>query len=136
MHSSNNPPPPWVIRELNTGLTKLLTLSLDGHPAHDVMGGTLTVWTEAICGDRVWDEQRDVPRFRRAFRTLMTTCDRWPGPKKFLEAMPSSVVPFRSGPRLEHEGTRKARMLSFAEVRKTLGIPEPGNDEPEPPRAA
>ncbi|SEO76754.1 hypothetical protein SAMN02800692_2017 [Luteibacter sp. UNC138MFCol5.1] len=114
---------------------KLLTLSLDGQPAHDVTGPTLATWTEALCVDRVWDEKRDVPRFRKAFRTLMTTCERWPSPKKFLDALPSSVVPFRAGPRLEHEGTRQARMQSFAEVRRKLGIPEP-DDEPEPPRAA
>jgi hypothetical protein len=115
---------------------KLLALGLDGQPAHDVTSATIAVWVEAVCGDRVWDEARDVVRFRKAFRTLMTTCERWPGPKKFLEAMPSSVVPFRAGPRLEHDGTRKARMQSFAEVRKTLGIPEPSDDEPTPPRAA
>ncbi|MET4675899.1 MULTISPECIES: hypothetical protein [unclassified Luteibacter] len=115
---------------------KLLALSLDGQPAHDVTSGTVAVWVEAVCGDRVWDEQRDLPRFRKAFRTLMTTCDRWPSPRKFLEAMPSTVVPFRAGPRLEHESTRKARIQSFAEVRRTLGIQVPGDDEPEPPQAA
>ncbi|HEY4292081.1 hypothetical protein [Luteibacter sp.] len=114
---------------------KLLTLSLDGHPPHDVFGGTLAAWTEAICTDRVWDEQRDVHRFRKAFRTLMTTCDRWPTPKRFLDALPSSVVPFRAKAKLEHEGSREARVRSFADIRKTLGIRTP-DDDPEPPRAA
>lgn len=99
------------------------------------MGGTLTVWTEAICADRVWSEQHDVPRFRKAFRTLMTTCDRWPSPKKFLDALPSSVVPFRTVPRLEHERTRQARVQSFAEISAKLGIPLPSDDDNGPKAA-
>ncbi|MGE7137918.1 hypothetical protein ACQKIE_09855 [Luteibacter sp. NPDC031894] len=93
------------------------------------------VWVEAICCDRVFDEARDAPRFRKAFRTLMTTCDRWPTPKKFLEALPSIIVPFHARPRIEHEAMREARVRSFAEIRRTLGIPTP-DDDPEPPRAA
>lgn len=100
-----------------------------------MLAGTLAAWIEALCADRVWDERIDLPRFRKAFRVLMTTCDRWPTPKKFLDAMPSSVVPFTARPRIEHDATREARVRSFKEIRRTLRIPEP-DDEPEPPRAA
>lgn len=135
MLSSTNPPP-WVIREINTGLMKLLTLSLDGQPAHDVLAGTLKVWTEALCADRLWDEDRDVSRFRKAFRTLMTTCDRWPTPKKFLDAMPSIVVPFQRRHRLDDEKRRAEGMEHLRDIARRNGFPVPGDDEPEPPRAA
>lgn len=113
---------------------KLLTLSLDGHPAHDVMGGTLAAWVEAVCTGRVFSEQDDVPRFRRAFATLMQRESRWPSPAKFLDALPSNVTPFRKPKLLESEKTRSARLASFAEISRRLAIRQ--QDGPEPPEAA
>jgi hypothetical protein len=110
---------------------KLQTLSLDGHPAHDVMGGTLAAWVEAICTGRDFNEQDDAPRFRRAFATLMQRESRWPSPARFLEALPSNVTPFRKPKLLESEKTRKARVASFAEIAKKLNMPRPDDEGPE-----
>lgn len=110
---------------------KLQTLSLDGHPAHDVMGGTLAAWVEAICTNRDFNEKDDAPRFRRAFATLMQREVRWPSPSRFLEALPSNVTPFRKPKLLESEKTRTARMESFEAIRKRLNMRTPDDDGPE-----
>lgn len=133
---SNNTPPDWLINELSLGLEKLLQLGLEGQPAHDTTGKTLMVWVEAICCDRVFDEDRDVRRFRKAFRTLMTTCDRWPTPKKFLDALPAIVVPFQRPARLDDESRRARGMEHLKEIARRNGFKVPGEDDPEPPRAA
>ena len=134
MNFSANQPPPWVVRELTTGLSKLLTLGLDGHPAADIFNATIAVWVEAICTGRVFNEQDDVPRFRRAFATLMQRESRWPSPAKFLDALPSNVTPLRRPKLLESEKTRNARLASFAEISRALAIRQ--QDCPEPPEAA
>ena len=119
-------------------MDKLLSLSLEGQPAHDTTGKTLAVWLEVVCDRRVFDEDKDRPRFRAAFRTLMSRESRWPTPAKFLDALPSNVVPFQKLPRLESEKRRAAGFEALENINKLLRIPQPRRDEtdPEPPRAA
>lgn len=52
------------------------------------MEGTVAAWVAAVNLNRVWDEQRDAPRFRRAFATLSATRKQWPSPADFLESIP------------------------------------------------
>jgi hypothetical protein len=136
MSPATQPTPDWIVNELKTGLKKLLTLSLEGQPSADVIGGTLAVWIEVICSRRVFDEATDVQRFRDAFRILMERECRWPNPAKFLEALPTNVVAFQKRPKLEDENRRKAGFQALAEINKKLGIPLPRDDDPTPPRAA
>ena len=49
---------------------------------------TASVWLEALTDGMVWDEHRDARRIRTAFKTLVKTCEMWPGPKRLLDCMP------------------------------------------------
>lgn len=78
----------WLMDEILTGLQKLYPLSLDRTPAAEVLPGTAMAWLEALSHGRTWDRYRDAQRIRGAFVTLAQTCDRWPAPKQFLDALP------------------------------------------------
>jgi hypothetical protein len=114
-------PPDWLMRELRDGLQKLLCLSLDGQPSADVIAGTLLAWAEVLTAGRVFEQERDTPRFRAAFRTLASRARRWPAPVDFIEALPRIETP-RHGPRLESDKAREMRMSSIAEISARLGI--------------
>ena len=51
------------------------------------MVGTIQAWVEVITDNRVFEQELDTDRFRRAFVTLAGR-DRWPTPKDFLDALP------------------------------------------------
>jgi hypothetical protein len=65
-----------------------MSLSLDRTPAADAVEITAATWIESTTIGRVWDKARDQPRIRAAFMTLATTCDSWPSPRRFLDALP------------------------------------------------
>jgi hypothetical protein len=48
-------------------------------------------WVEALNHNRVWNQVRDAPRFREAFRTLAANATRWPTPTEFVAALPARV---------------------------------------------
>jgi hypothetical protein len=50
---------------------------------------TVGTWIESLTFNRVWDEERDTPRIRYAFKVLCTSCDHWPAPKNLIEHLPS-----------------------------------------------
>lgn len=80
----------WMLRELATGLQKLLCLSLPGTPAVDLIDGTVLAWADALRYGRVWDEARDAPRIRDGFRALAALSSEWPSPHRLVEVMPSA----------------------------------------------
>lgn len=81
--------PAWLCRLILEGVQRMLGLRLPGSPAADMVQTTANLWIEAITNlNRVWIEERDTDRIRKAFRTLAATMDRWPAPKHFLEALP------------------------------------------------
>ncbi|WP_258954370.1 hypothetical protein [Stenotrophomonas indicatrix] len=43
---------------------------------------------EAITEGRIFDQELDAPRFKRAFAILCRDCRQWPLPSSLLEAMP------------------------------------------------
>jgi hypothetical protein len=43
---------------------------------------------EAITEGRIFDQELDTPRFKRAFAILCRDCRQWPLPSSLLEAMP------------------------------------------------
>lgn len=70
------------------GLSKLLCLRLEGCPSEDMIEGTVAAWVEALTHNRVWDERRDSPRIRHAFKELATHGTRWPAPVHMTENLP------------------------------------------------
>jgi len=136
MSSNATPPPPdWLLRELKTGIQKLISLSLESPPSADLIGATLLTWAETIAHGKTFDEQRDMPRFRAAFRTLQARCRRWPAPADFLDALPRAE-PSQATRRLESDASREAGMRHLAEIAAKLRV-EPVkphaevDDEPE-----
>ncbi|NII54378.1 hypothetical protein [Luteibacter sp. SG786] len=86
------------------------------------------MWCKVITNGRVFDERRDTPRFRAAFMTLAGRRT-WPVPQDFIEALPSNVTPIHKPKLLDDERTKKARLVAFDEIRKTLGIKKPEGDD-------
>lgn len=74
-----------------TGLQKLYLLSLDRTPAAELLTGTAQAWCEVLTTGRVWEPERDAPRFREAFVNLAATRESWPAPRHFLDAIPRVV---------------------------------------------
>lgn len=46
-------------------------------------------WIETVESKGQWFEHADADRFKSAFSVLMRTCNRWPSPAMFLQALPS-----------------------------------------------
>lgn len=89
--------------ELKAGFKKLLALSLEDRPGHDVIAGTLLVWAEAIGMGRQFSEDIDAPRFRAAFAQLIKKSRRWPAPADFIEALPKKITYTVAAARLEDQ---------------------------------
>ena len=79
----------WMKKELMTGFQKLLCLSMDRTPAQELIMGTVEAWYEALTFNRVWYEERDIPRIRESFNTIMRTKKYWPTPAEFMECIPA-----------------------------------------------
>lgn len=78
----------WIKREIGEGLKRLMCLGLERTPAAEVIQLTAAVWLETVTHNRVWDQELDAPRFRRAFASLCQQRTSWPPPSALLEAMP------------------------------------------------
>jgi hypothetical protein len=111
----------WIKGEILSGFQKLITLSLEHPPAAEVLPGTVLAWLEAITAGRVFDQDRDAPRFRAAFLALATRCRRWPVPADFLEALPSPQAA-RPTLRLIDEHSRQRGRAHLADIAKQLNI--------------
>jgi hypothetical protein len=80
----------WMVREIGLGLAKLLCLRLAGCPSEDMVEATVAAWIDALALGRQWDQERDTPRIRHAFRVLCASRTEWPAPKDLVEALPAS----------------------------------------------
>lgn len=78
----------WLATEILTGFQKLLCLSLERTPAHNILPGTAQVWVETLSMRRAWDRERDTPRIRHAFLRLAAESRTWPLPGDLLNALP------------------------------------------------
>lgn len=110
----------WLLVEILTGLQKLACLSLDRTPAAELLTATARVWHEAITDGRAFDEQRDAPRIRQAFRTLANTREQWPAPKHLIDALPKieqGAIGYEVKPASPEEAARR-----MAEIRATLDL--------------
>ena len=103
-------------------MQKLLPLSLERAPAAELIEGSALAWCEAIGRGKRWDEGRDAPRFREAFRSLMGRCRSWPAPIDFLEALPRIETPTTTEPRLASEGARAAGARAIGDIAALLKI--------------
>lgn len=54
----------------------------------DMIQGTAAMWVDALTAGKVWEQEFDAPRFRKAFVTLSQTRRQWPAPADFFEAIP------------------------------------------------
>lgn len=50
---------------------------------------TVATWIDSLTFNRVWDETRDTPRIRHAFRVLASTRLNWPKPAELVESLPA-----------------------------------------------
>lgn len=82
--------PDWLRCEVVAGLQHLLVLRLPGSPAADTAVVTAETWLATIGTVAVaWSEPLDRLRVRKAFRHLSASCERWPAPKHFFDALPA-----------------------------------------------
>ena len=84
--------PDWFHNTIVSGVQQLHVLSLQGTPAAETVTLTAQVWIDTLWNmPRSWDEDRDAPRLRDAFRSIAQRVDRWPAPKAVLDNMPNAA---------------------------------------------
>lgn len=98
------------------GLSKLLCLRLAGCPSEEMIEGTVAAWLDAMTFNRVWDEERDAPRIRYAFRALGATETEWPTPHDLIRNLPPveqlPALPARAvSDEVAQENIRKIRAM-------------------------
>lgn len=108
----------------------MAALSLPRTPPADTLGGVVAVWREALADGMAWEEGRDAPRIRAAFRTLVRTCELWPGPKRLIEAMPPVPRQRALPPRLADPAVAAKAQ---EEIRAMLAVPGALHGERERP---
>lgn len=74
-----------------SGLQRLITLRLKGHPPEDAIRAVGEVWLDALysCGD--WDDQRHLNGLVEAFKTAEAECDHFPSPAEIRRRKPVVV---------------------------------------------
>lgn len=50
----------------------------------------MAAWFDALSFGRQWDQERDTPRIRHAFRVLGANRTEWPAPKDLIDSLPVS----------------------------------------------
>ena len=107
---------------------------MERQPAAEVIPGTVATWFETITHRRVFDEQRDRPRFRAAFLDLAGRVKHWPTPNDFLESLPAPQA-VREAPRLVSEASQVKAKKAMAELGAMLRVNEPAKPKKAPPLA-
>ena len=79
----------WLKYEIKSGFSALYALPLQGKPAEDMVKTVRDVWFAVLSNNRHWQQERDTPRIKMAFMSLLTRADNFPTPKQFLDALPS-----------------------------------------------
>lgn len=93
-------------------------MSLERTPAAEILPGTVEAWTEVLTDRREWDQERDTPRIREAFRTLARHRRTWPVPVDFTEALPVHRNEWVSLPKATPTPEHAAAIM--AEIRQRL----------------
>lgn len=100
---------------------RLICLCLDRQPTDDLINGTMKAWFDAWTYNKVWDEQRDRPRFREAFvRFTASNIGSWPQPADILALLP----PMPEQKALPVKVSDPARAQQYIDnLAKYLGVP-------------
>lgn len=109
------PAPGWMVAEMAEGLQRLVLLRLEGAASADSIAGVAMAWADAMMVTGIaWDEAKDAPRIRMAFRLLSARMDRWPAPRHLLEALPVRPEPRKlpAPPPTEADRERARAMLA------------------------
>lgn len=74
-----------------SGLQRLITLRLKGHPPVETIRAVGEVWLDALysCGD--WNDQRHLNGLIEAFKTAEAECDHFPSPAEIRRRKPVVV---------------------------------------------
>ncbi len=74
-----------------SGLQRLITLRLRGHPPMETITAVAEVWLDALhsCGD--WDDQRHLNGLIEAFKQAEATLDHFPAPAEIRRLKPTVV---------------------------------------------
>lgn len=110
----------WMVKEIGLGLAKLLCLRLAGCPSEDMIEATVAAWIDALIFGRQWDQERDTPRIRHAFRVMAANRTEWPTPKDLMDSLPASEqkqLPRSTG----IPATKEEREANLARLRLLYG---------------
>ncbi len=116
----------WLAKEVAAGIQKLMTLSLEGQPASELLRGTVLAWCEALETGRTLDRDIDTPRIRAAFSALVRDSRRWPAPRHFLDALPARPS-LPALPRMLSDAEREAGMRRLEAIIATLDLKAKGD---------
>ena len=103
-------------------MQKLLPLSLESTPAAEVMAGTALAWHEVLVHGRAFEQDRDLPRFREAFRTLAARQRRWPAPIDFIEALPRIETPRMPELKIDSDASRAVGARHIGDIAARLKV--------------
>jgi hypothetical protein len=126
-------PAPWFSQLIAECLATLYLLNLEGCPAADSVGKTARIWERMLWEKSYngWDEGKDDPRIRAAFKSIAHRCKRWPNPAVFWEHLPNRpAVASASGSTLDPDWGRERERDVFACMDRwcaSLGIDRMGN---------
>lgn len=112
--------PAWLLELVKARMERLVILGLDGRPLGRAMGEVVRMWAQIIAARLPQaDPVLDAPRIHAAFDVLEATCERWPAPKQFLDALPARAEPARlPPPKMTEEERAKARAMLAGLVQK------------------
>lgn len=107
-------PSSWLASEITDGLQRLSVLGLARTPQPDILPITSRIWLSAVAPYTSWDRERDTPRIRDAFATLLANRTSWPAPRDFFDALPPRPEPVAlpaPAPVISPENKLKLRLL-------------------------
>lgn len=112
----------WFQTELALGMAHLLALNLQDRPAADMVETMIRVWCQALWPARLWEERRDKPRIKTAFQRLALSCERWPVPGQFLQAVPPIDAPLALAHEIDFDAAER-RLAELFQVMRDRGAP-------------
>lgn len=109
----------WLKPILAQGFAMLLVLRLKNSPTEDMVKPTLEAWFRVITYKKVWEQELDQWRVEAAFMWLSQTCDWFPTPKQFFDALPQrKYKELPPPPPKTPEEEERERLRGLANLRK------------------
>lgn len=114
----------WLKPILAQGFAMLLVLRLKNSPTEDMVKPTLEAWFRVITYKKVWEQEPDQWRVEAAFMWLSQTCDWFPTPKQFFDALPQrkfvELPPPPPKTPEQEEADRLCRLENLRKLREML----------------